>query len=127
MAVLPPSEEWREGFNALLKDLKIKDTPKAVKHIDGKPRFELIPPEFMLAFADLYTHGEDKYPDRNWEKGVGDKEYYDKLFGALQRHAWKWLGGEKIDASPPHKHHMLAVAWAAAAIYTLEMREKNGK
>lgn len=111
-------------------DICIGDRQSAVKHTEGKPRFELISPEFMFGLADLLTEGAkgDKYAPRNWERGVGQPEYLEQLFGALQRHAWAWHSGEKVDVKPPFKHHMLGVAFAAMAIYTLEQRAaKNGQ
>ncbi len=92
----------------------------------GKPRYDLIPPEFMDALAAHYAAGATKYADRNWERGMS----YGKCFRALMSHAWKWWAGEKYDVDPKmpnyKAHHMIAVAWNAIACYTYETR-KIGK
>lgn len=57
---------------------------------EGKPRFELLPPEFLFAVSAVLTFGAKKYADRNWEKGMK----WSRPFGALMRHAWAWWGGK---------------------------------
>jgi len=88
----------------------------------GKPRYDLIPPEFMDALAAHYAAGATKYADRNWERGMN----YGKCFRALMSHAWKWWSGEEYDVDPKmpnyKAHHMIAVAWNAIACYTYEIR-----
>lgn len=57
----------------------------------GKPRFELIAPEFLFALATILTWGGDsKYPERNWENGMR----WGRPFGALMRHLWAWWSGK---------------------------------
>jgi len=74
-----------------------------VKHDIGKPRYELIAPEFLHGLAKILTFGAEKYDDRNWEKGMA----WGRPFGALQRHLWAWWNGEEIDAETgkSHLHH----------------------
>ena len=94
------------------------------KFDEGKARYELIPPEPFEALAILYTNGAAKYGDRNWEKGMSMV----RLFGAMMRHAWKWLRGETWDTDPQTgavTHHMIQVAWNAFAIYTLSVRDMS--
>lgn len=61
-----------------------------VKADDGKLRIDLIPPEVIFALASVLTFGANKYSDRNWEKGMR----WGRVFGALMRHMWAWLGGK---------------------------------
>lgn len=90
---------------------------------EGKPRYDLIPPEFMEALANHYAQGARKYADRNWERGMS----WCQCFRPLMSHAWKWFRGEKYDedpAMPGYKaHHMVAVAWNAIALYVYETRQ----
>jgi hypothetical protein len=90
------------------------------KYDNGKPRFDLIPPEALFGLAELYRMGAAKYADRNWEKGMG----FTRLFGAMQRHAWAWMSGEDY-APDDHQHHLLSVAWCAIALYTYWCRGLN--
>lgn len=63
----------------------------AVKYDQGKPRFELLPPEFLFATATILTFGAEKYAERNWEQGMS----WGRVFGALMRHMWCWWGGKQ--------------------------------
>lgn len=78
----------------------------------GKARFDLVPPEFLIAFAELFAIGANKYADRNWEKGMA----WGRVFAAMMRHAWQWWAGERNDATDG-QHHLLSVAWCAAVLY----------
>lgn len=84
---------------------------------DGKPRFDLIPPEAMIALADLYRIGAEKYADRNWERGMT----WGRMFRAMMSHAWKWWMGEEHDPVDG-QHHLTSVAWCAIALYTWHVR-----
>lgn len=85
---------------------------------EGKPRYDLIPPEFMDALAAHFEIGSRKYSDRNWERGMG----WCKCFASMMRHAWAWMRGEDIDPETG-SHHMISVAWNAMAIYTYAARK----
>lgn len=89
-----------------------------VKHDIGKPRYELIAPEFLHGLAEILTFGAEKYDDRNWEKGMA----WGRPFGALQRHLWAWWNGEEIDAETgkSHLHH------AACCLMFLSAYEARG-
>lgn len=102
-------------------DKIVVDTGDALRKDDGKPRFDLLPPEPLFALAELYAFGAKKYQDRGWEAGMS----WGRCFGALMRHAWKWARGEEYD-DESGAHHMIAVAWNAIAIYTYFVR-KIGK
>lgn len=83
---------------------------KATKQDDGKPRFDLIPPECLLELAKLYEVALHKYPADNW-KGLDD----DRIFAAMSRHLNAWHRGEIVD-SDDGQFHMTAVAWGAFGI-----------
>lgn len=85
---------------------------------DNKPRFDLIPPEAILALAEHYTVGARKYADRNWERGMD----YSKCFASLERHVWAWMSGEDQDEETG-SHHMIAAAWNALALFVYHKRE----
>jgi hypothetical protein len=63
---------------------------KGVKHDEGKPRMDLIPPEAMFALATILTLGAKKYEERNWERGMD----WGRVFAASMRHLWCWWGGK---------------------------------
>ena len=81
-------------------------------------RYDLIPPEFEQALAEVYGRGARKYADRNWEKGYA----WGLSVAALRRHLTAWLQGESLDPDTG-AHHLAQVAWHAATLYTYEHRE----
>lgn len=104
-------------------DEPVKQDGGGLRSDEGKPRYDLIPPEFMDALAIHYAQGSKKYSERNWERGMP----WSKCFGPLMRHAWAWMRGETFDADPKlpdyHAHHMVAVAWNAIALYVYDVRK----
>ena len=80
-------------------------------------RYDLIPPEFEEALADVYGRGARKYDDRNWEKGYK----WGLSVAALRRHLTAWLRGESLDHETG-AHHLAQVAWHAATLFTYEIR-----
>lgn len=74
-------------------------------------RFDLIPPGPLVALAEHYGKGSEKYADRNWELGYE----WGKSFAAMMRHAWLFWNGEDIDPETG-SHHLTAVAWHAFAM-----------
>lgn len=122
-ALLPPEKfleppKASEDFARIMEGLNdALDIATGVKFDQDKPRYDLIPPEFMDQLATLYARGAKKYADRNWEKGMKPT----RIFGALMRHAWAWMRGETHDPETG-AHHMVAVAWNAIAIVTYHER-----
>lgn len=80
-------------------------------------RFDLIPPEFEYALAEHFGRGARKYADRNWEKGYA----WGLTLAAMRRHLNDWQQGEDMD-SETGSHHLIAVAWHAAVLYTFQQR-----
>lgn len=64
-----------------------------VKFDEGKPRFDLLPPDALNEVARVYTFGAAKYADRNWEKGMD----WGRVYAAQQRHMSAFWGGEMHD------------------------------
>ena len=91
---------------------------KGLRFNEGKPRYDLLPPEALDALADHFRKGSEKYAARNWERGMA----WCKCFASLMRHGWAWMRGEDIDPETG-SHHMIAVAWNAMAIYTYWKRD----
>lgn len=83
-----------------------------VRYDAGKPPIHLIPAEAILALAEHYGKGAQKYEPRNWEKGMD----WSRCYNSLMRHALAWNLGEDADKETD-SHHMIAVAWNAIALY----------
>lgn len=101
----------------ILDGQPVKPLTQGVKNDSGKLRYDLIPPEAMDSFAEVYTIGARKYADRNWELGMS----WGRVFSAMLRHAFKWLGGESYDAVDG-QHHLASVMWCAASLIAYEAR-----
>lgn len=82
----------------------------------GKTQVSLIPPQFIMGLADVFTKGAVKYSPYNWALGMK----YSRVYDAMQRHSLKWLQGEQydeVDGQP----HLLSVAWNACILYFFEL------
>lgn len=90
----------------------------AWKQDGGKPRMDLIAPEFLFGTAEVLKFGASKYAERNWEQGMS----WGRVFGALMRHLWKWWGGEAKDAETGFSH-----LWHACAclMFLVAYEERN--
>lgn len=101
-SILPDSGKRRKFATGSQRDTR-----------DGKGRFDLIPPLFMLLLARHFEAGGKKYEDRNWEKGQPLSVYLDSAL----RHIFKYVyyGAKNED-------HLVAAAWNLAAM--IETRER---
>ena len=130
----------------------MKTTPQGLRYSRGKPRYDLIPPDFLEALAEHYRRGAEKYTIDLGEgpseetlaqyEGreikeldghvlvLGDNNWklgmsWGECYRALLSHANKWAMGESIDPETG-SHHMVAVAWNAIAIFYYETHKMNG-
>lgn len=97
---------------------KVQADGQGLRFNDGKPRYDLLPPDALDALADHYRKGAEKYDARNWERGMA----WCKCFASLMRHGWAWLRGEDYDPETG-THHMIAVAWNAIALFVYHERK----
>jgi hypothetical protein len=76
-----------------------------VKYDAGKPRIDLVPPSAIIAAAQVFTYGAEKYGERKWENGIA----VSRLYAAAQRHLLAYWGGEDTDddSGLPHIDHAL--------------------
>lgn len=79
------------------------------KSDQGKPRYDLIPPELLEEVAEVLTFGAAKYDAHNWARGAEYSRYY----SACQRHLWAWWGGEDRDPETGLSHLAHAVCCVA--------------
>jgi len=88
-----------------------------LRYDDSKLRFDLIPPDAMMALAAVYTLGAKKYADRNWEKGMK----WSKVIAPLERHLQAFKGREEKDAELDLLH-TAEIAWNAMALLAFQLR-----
>lgn len=83
---------------------------------DPTLRIDLIPKLFLKELAIVFTVGSEKYPARNWEKGMP----WSDVIGPLSRHWLHWLEGKTRDKELPRCHHLALLAWNAAVLMDYE-------
>jgi hypothetical protein len=91
------------------------------KHDSGKPRFDLIPPEFLEETAQVLAYGAAKYSANNWAAGAD----WGRYFAAMMRHLWAWWKGENEDPETGFSH--LAHAACCLAFLMAYQRRNIGK
>ena len=89
-----------------------------VKHDDGKPRYDLVPPDALDEIVKALTFGAREYEDRNWEKGMN----WGRYFGACMRHLWAYWCGEETDPDSGLSH----LAHAGCCVFFLLAYELRG-
>lgn len=78
---------------------------------EGKPRYDLIPPELLKRLAELYSRGAEKYKDDNWRKANTIEEYKRFLASAF-RHFMQWVSGdEDEDHAAAIMFNVIAYEW----------------
>jgi hypothetical protein len=107
-----PTSNW--GMQAVKEKFQLPEkaviTPQSespaqltgVKHDQGKPRMELLPPTALNEVSKVLAFGADKYGDHNWRAGLK----WSRLVGASLRHTTAWISGETLD--PESGLHHLA-------------------
>ncbi len=93
---------------------------KGSKHDEGKPRFDLIDPEFELLLARVLTKGAETYGDNNWQD-LEDAEH--RYLAACRRHINKFSRGEILDRDSGLPH----VVHAACNLMFLNWKENNNE
>lgn len=109
--------DGRRALSTLAGETLVTDPVTGGKKGQKLQRYDLIPPEFEKALAEVYGRGSLKYEDRNWEKGYA----WSLSVGALRRHLNAWQMGERHDPETS-AYHLVQVAWHAAALFTFELR-----
>ncbi len=95
---------------------------QAVKHNQGKPRVELVPPEAILAMARVFgAAAATKYPA--WNYLTGDGLSHTALAAAAMRHLLAYLQGEDVDPEFGEKH----IAHALCSLSMLLTSIERGK
>lgn len=81
---------------------------QGVKHDDDKVPLDLLSPYAMEGLGKVLLMGKKKYGARNWEQGFN----YTRIIGAILRHTFALLRGERLDPESGlfHSHHILAEA-----------------
>jgi hypothetical protein len=86
----------------------------------GKPRYDLLPREFLDGTAQILAYGANKYSARNWEQGMN----WSRPFGAMMRHLWAWWSPFEPDTDEETgKSHLWHAACCLAFLMAYEQRK----
>lgn len=90
------------------EDFMKEEQAVGVKYDSGKSRMELISPIAMEELGKVLAYGAKKYEDHNWRKGI----QWSRIIGALLRHLFAYMRGERIDPESGCSHlaHVLCNA-----------------
>jgi hypothetical protein len=88
---------------------------------EQKPRYDLIPPEAMLALALRFALGARVHGDRNYEKGCHDPVFVRDRYNHMIEHALKAANGDTSE------DHLAAVLCNAAMLIRLTTRRDAEK
>lgn len=92
------------------------------RYSDGKPRFDLLPPDVLTEWAKVMAHGAAKYGHepggaRNWERGMRWGECYRATHSHLMKF---WMGRDMDeDSGLPHLVHAF---WNIGVLLAYELR-----
>ena len=95
-----------------------KRASKGKRYTQGKPAMHLIPMDALVALAEHYGRGAEKYAPRNWENGL---KWNEECASSLLRHLAAWSQGEEKDVEG--FYHDVAILWNAMALVTYRLRE----
>lgn len=96
----------------------------AVKHDNGKPRTDLLPPAALLEVAAVLAHGANRYGDHNWREGLT----HSRTLGAALRHIYKFQDGATFDSEDEdctNCHHLACAVAELLFALTFELQGRN--
>ena len=79
-----------------------------MKFDNGKPPINLVPPEAIIAAANVFAFGAEKYGENNWRRDI-NKFPVSRHYASIMRHLLAYHSGETFDPESglPHTHHAL--------------------
>lgn len=114
----PPQPLW-EMEEAAQKP----EAAAGVKHDEGKPAYQLLPPDALRAAAEVMADGAKKYGDRNWENGLAHSRLHRAAIGHLLDH---WRGEDKDPESGRlHLAHALCSVMMLLSSYQRDLGEDD--
>lgn len=98
--------------------VSVEDAPTTgSKHDSGKPLMGAVPPNALLAVAEVLTFGAEKYGRDNWRQVESAETRY---LDAALRHINAYQRGEAVDPESGESHLAHAVC---SLMFMLELRE----
>lgn len=94
-------------------------TGAAMKWDDTKLPLQLVPTEFVMAVAEVFAYGAEKYAPNNWRQGE-EFPSTSRVMGSIMRHLFSYNYGEDKDPESGINHLAHAATQIAILLYYLE-------
>lgn len=96
-----------------------------LKYDGGKPRIDLVTPEFVEGVAKVLTFGAEKYAAWNWAEGID----FSRLYASAQRHLGAWKKGQDFDEESglSHLYHAACCLMFISTQQEWGMRERDDR
>lgn len=92
-----------------------------MKYDEGKPPIHLVPAECIVAAANVFGFGAEKYGENNWRHDVGNTSF-GRTYSSIQRHLNSFWSGEDIDPESGLHH----IDHAISQLMILKMQTLEG-
>jgi len=92
------------------------------KFDDGKPKVDLVDPEFIYDVAIAAEYGAKKYAPWNWLGGFA----YMRCFASIMRHLLEWARGRDVDEESGLPHLSMAAAQLMFLMHQVRRPEQYG-
>lgn len=106
--IMPHPVVYPKLFN---KSFSMPPDPKTAKRELTRPRYDLIPKEWLDWLASIFEEGAVKYGERNWQDG--DQQFAKDCLNHAMDHLLRHNRGDSDEA------HLGKVAWNALAALSL--------
>jgi hypothetical protein len=124
-----PEKEVEPPINGVMETVnRVTQTQSyPIKFDGGKPRMDLVRPEFTLALGEALAYGANKYNEQegtvpNYLRGSGFN--YSRIIGSLERHIAQWKMGQDVDEESGLSHLAMAAA-NLMFLHTYSLTEKG--
>lgn len=105
------AQAWRKDFTIRASEAREGFDGGSVRGSqEGKPRFDLIPPEPLRRVAEHYRKGGEHYGNHNWTLGQPTS----RMWASLERHVQAYKAGDRVE------DHLAAVVFNALGIMHFE-------
>lgn len=103
-----------------LSQLSKPSSAVTLKWDDDKIPIQLVPAEFILAIAEVFAHGAEKYGPNNWRQGDVGFPSVTRVMGSILRHLFSFNYGEDNDKKSDLSHLSHAATQIAILLYYLQ-------
>ena len=113
-------QQIKNHEGAVVGEVRVVDPTTGGEKGSKLARFDLVPPDIAIEWAEHYGKGANKYAARNWEKAYA----WGLSYAAAQRHLNAFWNGEDFDEETGSSH-LIAALWHCAALRWFQLHGKG--